>query len=538
MTPERFYVTYGQVTTKVPVHNLYDLDKWRRACLVGVKGHSHTFYLDGRVLKSWPWNQEPPLPPGGALVLGQDQDSLLGGYSIAQSFNGRLTDVNAWNRALSSREILRQGQCREQEKGKKEEEQVEKGKKEKEEEEKGKKEEVEEAEISGGDWISWEKASWKPEGAFVIRSESPCQETKNKIVFFNAKLPRHEAFHVLKIMKITPVLPKDQEEADNLQKLMMKYGTKCDHEAVSNRTVWINALYAPEAMKWQNGDTGDTLHFSLERRQRTYESKTGSLQVSDNTWITDDAENANCFAGLMPQVVQVFRLTGFTEMRSYYREQLAFVLSQSENEHGFFFKGIRNFSIDYTQNKWQLIHPRTSSPLATHSSEKLPIGRLPWIVHGQTKNLSLSICSSTEFMCDDGSCINMTRRCDLVSDCADWSDERQCELVDLPPGYINTLPPAQNLQLKIVVHLEVITVDLLEMSLLLNLKMDLFWCDPNVRYRNLRPSLLTNQIHGSGGHYPLWIPDIEVEPLRGFPAMYKTLMVSREANGATEGDSE
>ena len=41
----------------------------------------------------------------GALYLGQEQDSYKGGFSLYQSFQGNLTNVNLWNRVLSQEEI-------------------------------------------------------------------------------------------------------------------------------------------------------------------------------------------------------------------------------------------------------------------------------------------------------------------------------------------------------------------------------------------------------------------------------------------------
>ena len=43
----------------------------------------------------------------GTLVIGQDQDSVGGGFQDKQSFIGELSDLNVWNRVLSSQEILK-----------------------------------------------------------------------------------------------------------------------------------------------------------------------------------------------------------------------------------------------------------------------------------------------------------------------------------------------------------------------------------------------------------------------------------------------
>ena len=42
------------------------------------------------------------------------------------------------------------------------------------------------------------------------------------------------------------------------------------------------------------------------------------------------------------------------------------------------------------------------------------------------KSLENSTCPSEYFRCESGECINKSRFCDLVSDCHDGDDERNC----------------------------------------------------------------------------------------------------------------
>jgi hypothetical protein len=44
---------------------------------------------------------------GGIWVIGQDQDSLGGGFQTADSYKGILTEVNIWNKILGSDKIKR-----------------------------------------------------------------------------------------------------------------------------------------------------------------------------------------------------------------------------------------------------------------------------------------------------------------------------------------------------------------------------------------------------------------------------------------------
>jgi hypothetical protein len=41
----------------------------------------------------------------GALILGQEQDSYMGGFAVSQTYQGNLTSVNIWDRVLAANEI-------------------------------------------------------------------------------------------------------------------------------------------------------------------------------------------------------------------------------------------------------------------------------------------------------------------------------------------------------------------------------------------------------------------------------------------------
>ena len=51
------------------------------------------------------------IPRGGIVVLGQDQDSLGGGFQTFNAFGpGQVTEVNLWSNVLSANEIAAQYQ--------------------------------------------------------------------------------------------------------------------------------------------------------------------------------------------------------------------------------------------------------------------------------------------------------------------------------------------------------------------------------------------------------------------------------------------
>ncbi len=64
------------------------------------------FYVDGQLVHTTTGLKAgTTLQGGGTLVLGQDQDSVNGGYNSAQRFSGTLYDVRVWDRAISDEQI-------------------------------------------------------------------------------------------------------------------------------------------------------------------------------------------------------------------------------------------------------------------------------------------------------------------------------------------------------------------------------------------------------------------------------------------------
>ena len=64
------------------------------------------FYKDGDLKQeNTNFKKGHTITRGGTIVLGQDQDSLGGGFETADSFQGLLSNVNLWSYVLSSKEI-------------------------------------------------------------------------------------------------------------------------------------------------------------------------------------------------------------------------------------------------------------------------------------------------------------------------------------------------------------------------------------------------------------------------------------------------
>lgn len=63
-------------------------------------------YMDGELRAQGTFSgHTTPLQTGGAFIIGQEQDSMGGGFQRDQSFCGELSHLNIWGRVLDPEHI-------------------------------------------------------------------------------------------------------------------------------------------------------------------------------------------------------------------------------------------------------------------------------------------------------------------------------------------------------------------------------------------------------------------------------------------------
>ncbi|KAM9095159.1 pentraxin-4 [Sarcophilus harrisii] len=91
---------------ELPVELLLD-SRWHHMCVIwsSIQG-KYWFYVDRRLVATGSRFREGyEIPPGGILVLGQEQDTMGGGFDSSESFVGSLAGLTVWDRALSPGEV-------------------------------------------------------------------------------------------------------------------------------------------------------------------------------------------------------------------------------------------------------------------------------------------------------------------------------------------------------------------------------------------------------------------------------------------------
>ena len=95
-------------------------NKWHHICLTWENTDGSLKFYKDSVLSAncTDFKTGYMIRSGGSLVLGQDQDSLAGGFQSGQSFQGLMANLNVWDYALCPAAISRMSKaCQSEEPG-------------------------------------------------------------------------------------------------------------------------------------------------------------------------------------------------------------------------------------------------------------------------------------------------------------------------------------------------------------------------------------------------------------------------------------
>lgn len=430
-------------------------------------------YMDGRLREEVgsPADSVALKTREGSLVLGQDQDKPGGGYSKDFAFSGAITDFNIFARAVSPEEVLAMAQCGAQ----------------------------------PSDALVTQASNWtlKNVQEAAIKRQELCGEGTEIFLFTKQVVSNDISERCRRLKGYMPVVDDAATVFKGVEKYLevLNYFIKIYIPLNDTRYNSSEQLFMGMKILYEKGHYYDPVLFPMPgtilQQRLACSIKSGST----------------------------LKLLGLSEKMKHVFDS-KYYMHFEEGKH--FLRGLQYSFIRHNDKKktWCLTprHNLTTGLLCTDASSDFPpVGRRHWTAASgnETLRLTLSGCREDEFTCDSGSCVSLSGRCDSFMNCADKSDEDNCDVirVDTEQSMSVTGVPFSPLEVKAEVALVHLTgINLGESNFVAAMWMSLSWDDTRLEFFNLRPNT------SKAAKLPtqkMWKPKIYLNPVKtsGQPRM-------------------
>ena len=473
---------------------------WNHVCVVySSVNKSTSIYFNGqlsatKVDESLPGIRGTESVHEYAFILGQEPDSMRGSFSSEQAFYGRISELNIWDEPIKDGVITKMAAG---------------------------------IRFGEGNVVSWRRESFESGNILVneIQDETSYFQTKKKYMIFPQKLSKDEAKQICSAHGGSIVIPNSDKETRDVQNVLLKHEDTCSDR---NRFDLYNMPGSWLGLE-KPGNTWIKIHgdkirlfnntYSNWRNNNwkvAFEGMCSRIQTNGK-WIAD-TKNA-CDKFRLCTVCEflntpVFSIKGLCSKVSPLQWNYYPIINDSYQIDTY--EGYKRYqSISLNGNDWKNDY---KGEMFMIRNVEYPIGRSEWdwfekscTNEVQKKNLTFSYCKlGTQFTCDSGSCIAVTRRCDDVVDCADESDEYDCIDVDIPYQYDELNPPKLNKNETMHVNLKIIIKNINEiiterMMIDSSLEVTMNWTDSRLMYKNL-PSAGGHKLIKNEVSTKLWLP--------------------------------
>ncbi|KAK3854027.1 hypothetical protein Pcinc_039462 [Petrolisthes cinctipes] len=451
---------------------------------------------------------------GGNVVLGQDQDELRGGTDRGQSFNGYLADMWLGRALLTEVQMQEYVQC-------------------------GAvmppdaPQAVLDFQDLGNDFMLGVAT------VFADERVNPCSSSRD-ILFsvFSEPHTAHQAAQLCSTLNGKVAAPQSTEENQSLLREGSRMVAQCK-EYSKGANVWIGVVWKPLIQMWTDVSTGQEAvyrNFEVEIKPSGQEElcvSGTSMGSPQNNWDIESCSFQLCTACQFNRPAPIM-LRGLCSESLFDREYYIYDTINSRPV----FNGKLWSRLAWTNDEtdgwsgWKLTlltDPHIHARMLSTSDMAHPIGIHEYEVvgdkcRGERQYLRLTSCTLNQFTCEDGTCVELEQRCNLELDCADNSDEMDCETLIIPSGYEKGLPPPKlNTDTPTPVLFDIVimlvrNLDLLNSRLVLDLTLTRSWLDSRLQYKNLQKDQNLNQIDsmmktvwypdsnflGTDGSYALW----------------------------------
>ena len=325
-------------------------------------------------------------------------------------------------------------------------------------------------------------------------------------------------------------VPRSEEENAEILKIVSQHNDKCiePEDTESGIAVWLGARYVNQ--KWYeinlNGSHGHKISFTNWTPSAPNSHGSCAYVQKDGYW--QKAQISTCSWKPVCTICSIANTPVFTlkGMCDFSEADWNYYLVLDNTNAVKFLEGYKKSDIVKSKisQDWEIsgkVHvlPEDGGkPLDNSTTGNYPVGRKSWLVNetrcghrNRVKTVVLSRCNTgTEFSCDSGACVDLSKRCDENKDCLDGSDENHCSLVSVPVWYKKNNPPDQkipNTALDIRTQITIMKIDYIstiDMMVGLTLKIRMKWHDGRLTFWN--PNTNHDNVLSNDAGLQLWLP--------------------------------
>ena len=429
-----------------------------------------------------------------SLIFGQEPDNFRGGFDKAQSYIGELAEFNIWNYGLNGQDISNMASCRS---------------------------------VPKGNIVSWDESNWVYHNVPInseVETADFCSQNI-KYIIFPEKVRYPEARKICEIHGGSLALPRSENETRAILDIVFEHQETCIGKEIvgHDSSIWIaakksNFEWYEIGEEMSESSIGSRLSYTKVIQSTTSSTTKCTYIRNDGAWL-DGIRECNrislcivCQFKTQPVVtVKGVCYDGEIDWNFY-----PIIGARNELEK---YEGYKKVDITYDNKteKWNIVakpgYPQNF--IAYFSKNEFttithPIGRKKWFyqdklcqVKDSRYSFSISICDyPTQFTCNSGHCIDISKRCDEKADCLDKSDEDLCHLINVPLSYNRANAPESSIDgspLEIKIQSRIIAIDSIDtvnMIVTVTLELDLEWFDKRLTFSNPdtnQGNLISNQ---------------------------------------------
>lgn len=434
------------------------------------------------------------LPGGGVLILGQEQDSPEGMFSVEQSVSGSVADFAMYSRFLPRDAMVAFVLC------------------------------VDLGSAQGGVVGTFGdfEDNWEVVGDTELLSlpkDAFCQPESRDFILLPERRTFEDSVNLCTKLGLPMALPENGKENAMLHEKAVSLESEC--VSAHGVNLWLGAQADLEEKRWLSRKTGEEVSFLFgDRRYSRISESTQCLGQSASStsgvWKSLPCLRSKACTACEKASGRKFRMKGLCNDSLFDRE---LYMHGAENAKPVF-HGAFHSKVFWNNTIWVMtsrLYPHLRATMGTRLNE-YPLGRHPWRVSGDLcpndlTDLLLTACDVDKFTCDDGACYEKAQRCDQRNDCSDNSDEQGCRLIVYPDDYSKTrLPPpkGQDKRANISLNINVTNIrnmDVLQQEIAFDICVLIRWEDLRLSYHNLRDDTYRNLVKDMD---PLWLPRLVI----------------------------